>query len=501
MKTKHTLTAAALFGWAAVAVFSEEITEAQRKKIEQKLAGTYNPLSFYDGKLIFDVQDRLRFEYRENNFDFNDATDHVTDDAWLLQRFRVGALYKPTGWLKFYAQAQDSRELDSDRPDVPFVVASEGNDTFDLRQAWVEIGDLKQFPLTLKLGRQELIYGDERLIGAFDWNNLARTFDAVKIHFEPKGKKFWVDAFYANVVTMAQNTQTDNCRWQFNESNTRDDFLGVYASTTLLPLQTTEAYLLYRGKEGNAPFYSSTTTTPAFGNAPAYDIDQEIWTLGARVKSTPGKLNGFDYEFEGAYQFGKADGQSAGAYPGPSSLDHEAFALHLGGGYTFANVWSKPRIGIEYNLASGDTNPTDGKNESFLNLFHTNHKFYGYMDVFAWKNLHNPAIQLKFTPYQDSLQPFKALTVQLDYHLFWLFTNEDAWYRANAITRVRPLNAAANNANRNAGSEFDLTVGYAPTKWLKFLAGYSHYFAGDYLTDTGAADDADFVYVQTIIQF
>ncbi|HVR75057.1 MAG TPA: alginate export family protein, partial [Planctomycetota bacterium] len=309
-------------------------------------------------------------------------------------------------------------------------------------------------------------------------------------------KGFWIDAFYSNVVVIEPTNQKENWEWKFNSSNEDDHFAGLYGQSSYFSVQTTEAFVLYREKDGNAPLYSSTTTTPAFGPAPAYDVDQEVWTLGMRIKSTPGMLAGFDYDFEGAYQVGTVK-------PSPASrtLDHEAFALHAGAGYTFEEVWSKPRVGIEYNLASGDKDFGDGTNESFMNLFPTNHKFYGYMDVFAWKNLHNPAVQLKCTPWQDSLQPYRLLFVQLDYHLFWLYTNEDAWYRANGVTAVRPLNAAARSADRFAGSEIDLTIGYNPTKWLKLLGGYSHFFAGDYLKDTGRSDDADFVYVQSILQF
>jgi len=490
-------TVLALLGWSTAPLLGADVTEAERKKIEAQMAGTYNPLSFFDGKLVFDVQERLRFEFRENNFDFNDAADAVTDDAWLLQRVRLGVLYSPLDWLKVYVQGQDVWEIDSTRPDVPFVSGSEGNDFFDLRQALVEVGDVKKFPVAAKIGRQELSYGDERLIGAFDWNNFGRSFDAFKVRYEPKRMGFWVDGFYSNVVTIEPRNQTENWDWEFNQSNDADHFLGLYTSSvSLIPIQTTEAYLLFRDKDGNEPLYSSTTTTPAFGPAPAYDVEQQVWTLGLRVKSTAGKLAGFDYDFEGAFQAG-----TVRPTPASSALDHKAFALHAGGGYTFEELWSRPRLGIEYNVASGDEEVGDGDNESFMNLFPTNHKFYGYMDVFAWKNLHNPAVQLKCTPWQDSLQPYRLLFVQLDYHLFWLYTNEDAWYRANGVTAVRPVNAAARNADRFAGSELDLTIGYNPTKWLKLLGGYSHFFAGDYLDDTGAGDDADFVYVQSALQF
>jgi hypothetical protein len=120
------------------------------------------------------------------------------------------------------------------------------------------------------------------------------------------------------------------------------------------------------------------------------------------------------------------------------------------------------------------------------------------MDLFAWKNIHDPSLGLRVTP-------TKSLWLQLDGHAFWLYSTDDAWYRANGVTQVRPVNAAARAADPFAGSELDLTVGYSPLKWLKFLAGYSHFFAGQYLTDTKTAtagdSDANFGYLQMTMSF
>jgi hypothetical protein len=492
-KYKYKITTSLLAGGAVLA-HSAEITEAQRKTIEQKLAGTYNPLSFYDGKLTFDVQERIRGELRDNNFDFNSANNVATDDVWLLQRLRLGVMVKPDSWIKAYVQGQDTREFESKRKRVPFVLGAEGDDPFDLRQGYVEVGDPAKFPLIAKVGRQELIYGDERLIGAFDWNNFSRTFDAAKLRYQDP--KFWIDGFASHVVEIRDHGPDENRGWTFNDANWKDTFAGLYGSTTLIPIQTTDLYFLYRDKKENDPLYQDTLGNRAL----AYDIKQEVYTIGTRIKSVAGQLNGFDYEFEGAYQFGHANGRIGSDYPNTSdtSLDHSAFAVEGRAGYTFEDVPWKPRVGLEYSLASGDRDSNDSEDESFLNLFPTNHKFYGYMDFFAWKNIHNPSASVK-------LAPDPKVTVQIDGHAFWLYTNEDAWYRANGVAQVRPVNAAARDADTFVGTEVDLTVGYTPKKWLRLLAGYSHFFAGQYLTDTAAGasgdDDADFAYLQATITF
>lgn len=441
-------------------------------------------LSFCDGKVVFDVQERLRWEIRENNFDFNDATRSLTDDNWFLQRFRIGVTLKPTDWLKIYAQAQDSREWLSDRADFPGLLGAEGDDTFDLRQGYIEIGNTKEIPWGIKIGRQVLSYGDERLIGAFEWNNIARTFDAVKLSY--KGANWNVDAFASTVVVPERGSYNQSDLFNGNETEREQVFSGLYFSTTAIPVQTTDLYVLHLHEE-----FPTTSTN--------------FFTLGLRMKSKPGVFApaqtgglskdgkttvpaaaprpvGFDYDAEFAFQTGEV-----------KDSDLTAFAAHAGAGYTFDTAWL-PRLGLEYNYGSGDDNPLDGDTETFQNLFPTNHKFYGQMDVFSWQNMHDLGVSFKCAP-------TKKLGLKAEFHAFWLASTDDSWYRANGVATVRPLTPAARSASNYAGSEVDFTATYAVTKWLTVEAGYSHFWAGDYLADTGASDDADFGYLQATITF
>ena len=457
---------------------------APSKPIEQPL------LSFCDGKLTFDVQERVRWEIRENNFDFNDKVRTINDDNWLLFRFRIGMMIKPAPWLKLYVQGQDSREYLSDRPDFPGVLGAEGDDPFDLRQAYVEIGNTKDMPWGVKIGRQTLTLGDERLVGAFDWNNIGRTFDAVKLSY--KAPTWSVDAFSSTVVVPHREGYNQSDFYNGNETERGQVFSGIYFSTTAIGPQTTDFYALHLHEHYVGPG------------------DTNFLTLGTRIKSKPGAFShkaaapsdgksvadgkstppppappkplGLDYEAELAFQTGDVKGK-----------DLTAFAAHAGLGYTFDTAWT-PRLGLEYNYGSGDSDPTDGDVETFQNLFPTNHKFYGQMDVFSWQNMHNVGLILKASP-------TKKLTVKGELQAFWLASTDDSWYRANGSTTVRPLNAAARSAGNYAGTEADLTVTYAATKWLSLEAGYSHFWAGDYLADTGAHDDADFGYLQATINF
>lgn len=463
MKMKHTarktlpslFAALTLAGGLAQAGTPVVYSPGKEPAAEPPPPAAPNPLSFYDGKLVFDAALRLRLEVRENNTDFNSDLNSLNDDGWLLIRSRLGVLIKPTDWLKIYAQGQDSREYDSDRPDIPGVGGAEGDDAFDLRQAYIELGDLKSsFPVTLKVGRQILSYGEERLVGAGEWTNLARTFDAVKLHYEHP--KFWVEAFASSVVTFDQHAFNQSDFLNGTETNRDQIFSGIYFSTKALDYQVTDIYAFHLHEEGLVE-------------------DTNFVTFGGRIKADPTKLNGWDYELEGGYQTGEVLGR-----------DLSAYFIHAGIGHVFKDAYAKPRIFVEYNRGSGDEDTLDDETNSFQPLFPTNHKFYGIMDnIPSLKNLQEVALTVQAAP-------VKNITVQAEYHAFWLTETTDTLFAG------RPISPGADNY---AGSEFDVFVTWKPIKQFSLQVGYAHFFAGDYLSDTGTDDDADFGYVQAAIEF
>src|SRR5205085_7215827 len=103
---------------------------------------------------------------------------------------------------------------------------------------------LKEFPLTLKVGRQVINYGDRRVLGESYWSNFGgRTFDAVRFHFEEP--QFWLEPFFARPVQLK--------RAVFDDDDAADNLGGVYFSTSLIPKQRTELYYFYRDNSDNQP--------------------------------------------------------------------------------------------------------------------------------------------------------------------------------------------------------------------------------------------------------
>ena len=417
-------------------------------------------------------QVRARYEYHEGYGIAGtpgavDFSPNTPVNSYLLLREKVHLGYK-SDWFGAYAEGRDSSSHEDKRNPNPEA------DTFDLHQGYITVGNGSEFPLTGKVGRQELAYGDERLVGASDWGNLGRVFDAAKLRFEQKS--LWVDAFVGRVVLPNDD--------QFNQPNYYDWFSGAYASTKLVPNQVTDLYFLARNVQRESAG-EITTTTPN-GAATARDI----YTIGLRVKSLPNTLKGFDYSGEFAGQFGNF----AGSADGPR-LDHRAFAAHVGGGYTLSDCSTQPRLGLEYNFASGDSDPNDDQHGTFENLFPTNHRFYGYMDFFSWQNIHDVRLNA-------ALKPLTKLTLTLDYHLFWLADTQDYFYQVNGAPRRTGGYGINPQAGNYVGSEIDVIATYAVTKFASLQAGYGHFFAGDYVDDTLTdPQDANFAYVQAVLNF
>jgi len=434
----------------------------------------------------FGGQFRARYEHTEHlggAADFS-ASGNSSDNLLLLRTF-VHVGYAPAPWLSFYAEARDSRGL-LDEPNP-----NPDQDTLDLHQAFVRIGNAEAFPLVAKIGRQELIYGDERLIGASDWTNVRRTFDAAKLRYEVEG--FGVDAFVSHPVVVWND--------HFNESDDQDLFSGIYASTTkLIPWQESEVYFLARNTGTGSPQFYGPPPDPQ-GATP-----RDIYTIGLHFKSLPGNLRGWDYNLEAAGQFGRFKETTAGA---PASvagknLVQQAYAAVASVGYTWANVPGKPRVGLEYLYSSGDSNPTDGKHETFDNLFPTNHRQFGIMDVFSWQNDH-------ILRFMASIEPLRSLTVAADYRLVWLADTHDSFYNNKGARRggLLPTDGTGYGINPNfssdVGSEIDLVATYNIKRYASIQGGIGHFFVGDYVKSSlariGAARDATFAYLQFTFDF
>jgi hypothetical protein len=407
------------------------------------------------------------------------------DDEYFLTRARLHVGYKDTWWHALVEGQScivnnDARYAYANSPAVPGTVKRKGygpeSDTIDLHQAYVSLGNLKEFPLMTKVGRQELSYGDERLVGAGNWNNIGRAFDAAKVRWQ--NDWFSADFFSGRPVVPEDGV--------FDQANDYDFLSGVYATSLKVPKHILDFYFLARNATRAA---NSVVPSPQLPQPTARDI----YTIGGRLKSSPGELGNWDYSMEGAYQCGNFATNTTSA-----RLTQNTFMFSVQGGYTFTNLWAAPRLGVEYNYSAGDSNPHDGTHGTFDNLFPTNHKYYGYMNFCSLQNIQDLHSFLQ-------VKPTRHLSAALEGHNFWLANSHDYFYTASGTPRTSGGYGIHPNYSTYLGSELDVTAAYTITRCAQLEAGYGHFFTGQYiqqsLANNGGAQDANWFYTQLTLTF
>ena len=383
------------------------------------------------GQLASWLQLRGEFRGRLEGFD-GGAFSPDNRDGYMLDRFRINATVAASKTAKFVAQVQDARVFDkaTGGSAVPF------RDTIDLRMAYGEFGGTRNM---VRAGRQELAFGEQRLIGHLNWVNDARSFDGVRATIARQAFKF--DAFATSVVTIHPE--------DFDKSGYGNRLYGFYGSApAVLRHATIEPYLFWRRSEG------LTIETGGLGT-----IHQT--TIGTRVV---GKLPAdFDYGVEMAAQAGSVATDSLRAWAG-----------HWVVGRTFAGSAGKPRPFGEFNFASGDDDPKDGVRQTFDQLYPTGHDKLGLADQVGWRNIDHlrGGVELK---------PRAQWALNSSYHAFWLASATDALYGANGAAVTR---SAAGTAGRFVGQELDAQAVYTYSPQLQIAGGYARLLPGEFLKNT-----------------
>lgn len=284
---------------------------------------------------------RTRFEgYSGGNF------SDGSSDAYWLSRTRLSLTLQPLPWGKVFAEVQDARVIRKHPGLPPF------ENVWDLRSAYLELGDIDKKPFGLRVGRQELFFGENRIVGGAAWANATRAFDGVRAVVRFAGNR--LDFLATSVVVNVNGT------WDHHQQG--NNFHGVYGDfPKLIPHAVIQPYVFWR-------------LQPRVRNEAGVvaNVDEKI--PGFRLVGTLPR--GFDYNIEMAYQFGSVGSDRIQAWLG-----------HWLVGRTWKKLPFSPRVWGEYNYLSGDANPRDGIRGTFDALYPTVHDKFGFADQFAGRNL------------------------------------------------------------------------------------------------------------------
>ena len=372
-------------------------------------------------------------------------------DQYLLTRVILNARVHPTRSTAFFVEGIDARGAWKNKAPAgaPF------RDNADIRQLYLQFGadNTKQ---TLRAGRQELAFGDGRLVGSLPWANTLRSFDGA--HATLSRTAYRVDAFAASVVRVDQI--------KFDKNLPGNNFYGIYVnSSTLVPRSTVEPFLFWRRQSG-LPSEAGVIGVKNFG------------TLGLRAI---GKLpRHFDYDTQMAAQSGSLGDESIGAWAGHWAL-----------GYTVAASPMTPRVFTEYNQASGDKNPTDNKKGTFDQLYPTGHDKYGLTDLVGWQNM-------KHTRSGVELAVAKGWSATARYSRYWLANAHDALYNGGGAAVARSASGAAGTY---VGQEADVIANGKLRQGLGLSAGLGRLYPGTFLKKTTPGHAYTYPYAMLTFDF
>lgn len=378
------------------------------------------------------------------NNDYHLLRTRLHADLWYQDQFRL------------FAEMLDARALGLDLP----ALAIDKNHTDMLNLfADVKLGQFMDGPAYLRVGRQELLYGSQRLISTLDWANTRRTFQGVKTFWQTPA--FNLDAFWVRPMVTEPN--------QFDNWDKDRNFVGLWGTYKAIPGQVLDLYYLSLIDNRNVSPANITQGNVLQG-------DSVLHTIGARWV---GDYERILYELEGMYQFGKR-----------SHLDISAFSIASGVGYQLP-LPMNPQFWLRYDFASGDKNHRDGRSNTFNQLFPFGHYYFGYIDQIGRQNIHDFNAQFTLHP-----QPWVTFLGQ--YHRFYLANKRDYLYNAAGAGTIRDITGQSGS---HVGDEIDFTINFHLSRHQDVLLGYSKLFTGEFLKNTRPGVSPDLFYAQYNFRF
>jgi hypothetical protein len=370
-----------------------------------------------------------------NNYDLSRV--RVYGDLWYRDTFRV------------YVEYIDADVLHESLAPLPTDI-----NRGDLLNAFV---DAKLFTYNdhnayVRVGRQELLLGSQRLISPLDWANTRRTFEGVRAFRQ--GEKFDFDLFWVSPVVPNPT--------RFDSEDDKQNFAG--------------AWMTYRPKKGDyLDFYwlfldnanKINTLTLPFG-------PYNVHTLGTRYF---GKKNNWLWDVEPMLQLGDR-----------GSKDIIAGAATVGGGYNFSKLPWNPTWWVYYDYASGTSNPNspNGSFSTFNQLFPFGHYYLGFMDLIGRQNIHDVNSHLW-------LFPTKWITFWLQYHHLQLDQPRDALYNSAGVPYRRD---PTGRSGTDVGDELTAVVNFHLSAHSDIFVGYGQLWAGSFFKNTGPPTNPSLTFVQ-----
>jgi hypothetical protein len=390
---------------------------------------------------------RGRVERDEN---FQGGGSGTRDNAFDLLRTHLHLDLHPAPRLRAFVEGRIATARDRD---LPGGIRNTDRDDADVLNAFVEVHDLAWAGArwALRVGRQELLFGRERIVSPSDWANVKRTFQGAVV--EGRGATWLLTLFATHPVTLLPSAM--------DVPDVHAAFWG--AELTLAP----------PGGAHLTDLFAYVRATDAAGTTPAATRT----TLGLRTVAPLGSSI-FGYEVEGGVQLGSQGNQAVNAY----MVDAELTAAPALAGH--------PTLAAGGGLASGTDSGAVAQSRTWDQLFPLAHSYLGYADVLGRKNVVEERLVA-------TVNPWATLRLRGALHAFQRANPGDAIYDTPGAV----LRAPGASHARDIGGEADLTVQWRAGRHLRVDGGYAHFTPGAFMRETGSALPYSWIYGAVTVTF
>jgi hypothetical protein len=338
---------------------------------------------------------------------------------------------------RLFAEFRDAQSYDRD---LPGGTRTSDADRSDMQNLFGEVGYRRSF---VRVGRQEVAIGRERLVGVPDWSNTRRAMQGTRLMLVRGALA--VESFDLRPVQVRVRLS------DLADSTTRFRGIsfgsapGATVRTPVLPA-TWQLYHYDQRIEGTTPTQRRTTGL------------RSVWSYSGTAPTS----TRYGFETEAALQRGTN-----------GTRDIRAWFITTEVQLQWRGVHGAPSLSAGIEEASGDHDPRDARAEAFNALYAAAHAHGGYADVFGRTN----ARQSFFIGTWDATRRL-ALRVAA-YRYDRLLLSDGIYTKQNTLLR-----AASGSRARHAGDEVDLTGTYTVTRHLKVIAGHAWVAPGAFLRET-----------------
>jgi len=362
-------------------------------------------------QLSVDAEFRPRFEYRHGYKTL--FPEGAAPAAFVSQRSRLNIDLKKEQY-RFYMSIQDVRVWG----DLPQLNRHD-TEGLGLHEIWGELNLSDKF--NLRIGRQELILDDSRILGNVGWAQQARSHDLILLN--------WKNNNWQAKLAAAFNQEDE--RLQGNDYHITNN----YKAMQLLWLHKDwEKYSLSLLALNNGLQYldSAKVNGVRFSQTVGFHFERNVEASKLAIKSY--------------YQMGE-------------NRNGEALEAYLVGIDYLKDLSPSLKLGLGGEIMSGNSNGlvNGNTNRAFEPLYGTNHKFNGYMDYF-YVGFHGNSVGL--------------IDLNASIH-YALNSQSNIMLRAHEFLVPTEI---ADDSFRELGTELDLVFSHQVNKEVSLSVGYSHMF-------------------------